>query len=95
VLGIFLTFIVYHSGSIYTSVACHFINNLISALAVFIYGADSFDAGEINDMTSSEQAQFVILGTISLIVFIIIIILIKKYSVIKNFPKQIPPLADE
>ncbi len=97
VLGIFLTFVVYHSGSIYTSVACHFINNFISALAVFIYGTDSLEStGSTNmtSMTSSEEIQFVLMGIISLALFAGIIILIRKYSVTKNDNPTVilPPL---
>ncbi|MDQ3194100.1 MAG: CPBP family intramembrane metalloprotease [Bacteroidota bacterium] len=84
ILGFFLAYVVYHSGSIYTSVACHFINNFISALAVFIYGKDVMGTENAADMTSQEQIQFIILGIISLAVFIGIIILIKKYSVTKD-----------
>lgn len=78
VLGIFLTFIVYHSGSIYTAVICHFLNNLVSAAAVYIYGSDSLDTEKLNP---DDQMQFILLGIFSIAVFIIVIILIKKYSV--------------
>ena len=81
VLGIFLTFIVYHSGSIYTAVICHFLNNFISAAAVYVYGADSLDTEKISP---DDQMQFILLGVFSLAVFIIVIILIKKYSVINK-----------
>lgn len=79
VLGIFLTFIVYHSGSIYTAVICHFLNNFISAAAVYVYGTDSLDTEKLNP---GDQIQFVLLGLFSIAVFIIVIRLIKKYSVI-------------
>ncbi|MBK8550380.1 MAG: CPBP family intramembrane metalloprotease [Ignavibacteria bacterium] len=77
VLGIFLTFIVYHSGSIYTAVVCHFINNFISALAVYIYGTDAVGTDNIS-MTPEEQIQFAVLGILSLGIFIAIIYLIKN-----------------
>lgn len=95
VLGVFLTFIVYHSGSIYTAVFCHFVNNFFSALAVYIFGTDSFSPGTDIDMTQSEKIQFVISGVISLFAFAAIIILIKKYSVTKNKPDLIPPASNE
>jgi len=95
VLGIFLTFIVYHSGSIYTAVFCHFINNFLSALAVYIYGKDTFDSSTAPDMTGSEQVQFLILGVISLAVFIFIIIMIRKNSVVKTLVHNLPPEANE
>ena len=81
VLGVFLSFIVYHSGSIYTAVICHFLNNFISATAVYLYGADSLDTEKISP---DDQMQFILLGAFSLAVFIIVIILIKKYSVINK-----------
>jgi membrane protease YdiL (CAAX protease family) len=81
ILGIFLTFIVYHSGSIYTAVICHFLNNFISAAAVYIYGSEVLDSEKMN---GDEQIQFVILGIFSLLVFFVIILMIKKYSVINS-----------
>lgn len=94
-LGVFLTFIVYHSGSIYTAVICHFINNFISALAVYIYGTDSFETAGSSSMTRDEQIQFAILGFISLVAFIGIIKMIKKYSVTNDTLINLPPVTDE
>ncbi len=95
ILGIFLTFIVYHSGSIYTAIACHFINNFLSALVVFIFGTESVSAFESEDMTSPEQIQFTVLGIISLFVFSIVIMMIKKYSVHKDSFINLPPAGNE
>jgi CAAX protease family protein len=95
ILGIFLTLTVYHSGSIYTAVACHFLNNFMSALAVFIYGSDSLESVGSPGMTSFEQIQFTLLGIISLAIFIGIILMIKKYSVITNSINKLPPVANE
>ncbi|MEO6695940.1 MAG: CPBP family intramembrane glutamic endopeptidase [Ignavibacteria bacterium] len=81
ILGIFLTFIVYHSGSIYTAVICHFINNFISAFALYWFGTESIDSKKLS---GDEQIQFVILGIASLFIFIGIIFLIKKYSVLHD-----------
>ncbi|MCY7360920.1 MAG: CPBP family intramembrane metalloprotease, partial [Ignavibacteria bacterium] len=81
ILGIFLTFIVYHSGSIYTAVICHFLNNFISATAIYIYGTESLSTEK---MSGDEQLQFIILGLISFIIFIGIIFMIKKNSIFKN-----------
>lgn len=78
VLGIYLSFTVYHSGSIFTAIVCHFINNFISALAVFIYGKDEFISKEI---PADEIMQVVVLGIASLFIFIGLIFLIKKFSV--------------
>ena len=95
ILGIFLTLIVYHSGSIYTAVVCHFINNFISALAVFIYGTESLASVGSTEMTSEEQIQFTVLGIISLIVFIFIVYLIRKYSVTKEPEIKLPLTSNE
>lgn len=81
ILGIFLSFTVYHSGSIYTAVICHFINNFVSATAVYIYGAETLDSDKLNP---DELMQYLILGIFSVAVFITVIILIKKYSVMKS-----------
>lgn len=81
VLGVFLTFIVYHSGSIYTAVVCHFINNLISATAVYMYGTESLATDKLS---GDEQIQFLILGVFSLAAFLTVIFLIKKNSVKNN-----------
>ncbi|MEP7147152.1 MAG: CPBP family intramembrane glutamic endopeptidase [bacterium] len=95
VLGIFLAFVVYHSGSIYTSVACHFINNFISALAVFILGTDALSARNAAVMTSQEQIQFILLGIFSLAAFIGIIMLIKKHSITKDQLTEVNITANE
>lgn len=81
ILGIYLSFIVYHSGSIFTSILCHFINNFISALAVYMYGKDEFISKEISD---GDLMQVVILGIASLFIFTGIVFLIKKFSVMKD-----------
>lgn len=81
ILGIFLSFMVYHSGSIYTAVICHFINNFISAAAVYLYGTESLGSDK---MSSEEQVQFLMLGAASVVVFLFVIFMIKKYSVMKN-----------
>lgn len=95
VLGIFLTYIVYHSGSIYTAVFCHFLNNFMSALAVYVFGADSTEAGKTESMDSTEQIQFILLGIISASAFVLIIKLIKKYSVIKNNSDNLSEMENE
>jgi membrane protease YdiL (CAAX protease family) len=81
VLGIFLSFIVYHSGSIYTAIIAHFINNFISTMAVFIYGKDEFIS---KDIPADEISQVIIMGIVSLILFVAVVVAIKKFSVTKN-----------
>lgn len=81
ILGVFLSMIVYHSGSIYTAVVCHFLNNLISATAVYIFGTESLSGEKI---PKDELISFSILGIISFLIFLVIIFLIKKNSVIND-----------
>jgi len=81
VLGIYLSFVVYHSGSIYTAVVCHFVNNFISATAVYIYGTESFATEK---MTKDELLPFTMLGILSLLIFLLIIFFIKRNSIVKD-----------
>jgi len=78
VLGIFLSFIVYHSGSIYPAIVCHFINNFISAAAVYIYGKEEFIS---KDIPEGEIGQVIAMGIASLFIFGGLVYLIKKNSV--------------
>lgn len=79
-LGFYLTFVTYHSGSIFTSMACHFLNNFISALSIFIFGKESISEPSVSGM---ELINFIILGIISLIFFIVILLAIKKINSMK------------
>jgi uncharacterized protein len=81
-LGFFLTYIVYHSGSIIPAIVCHFINNLIAILAVYFYGAESLSQTSIS---GEAELQYIGLGVFSLVTFVLLIYMIKKYS-IKNIP---------
>ncbi len=81
ILGVYLTFIVYHSGSILTAVVCHFLNNFISATAVYIYGVETFSSmGAEKSFSLEEKLQFLLLGALSLAAFIIVCRIIKKHS---------------
>jgi uncharacterized protein len=84
ILGFYLTFVVYYSESILTAVACHFINNFISALSVYLYGKENFAEPEISGM---QMFEFGILGLVSLILFIFLLIYIVK---IYNKKTQLP-----
>jgi membrane protease YdiL (CAAX protease family) len=74
-LGFYLTFITYYSGSIFTAVACHFLNNFISAYSVFIFGKENFAEPDISGM---QLLQFGMLGLVSLILFVFLLIYIVK-----------------
>ena len=81
VLGVYLTFIVYHSGSIWTAVICHFLNNFISAVAVYVYGVETFSTmGTEKSFSMEEKLQFLLLGIISIAAFLFICKMIKKNS---------------
>ncbi len=75
IVGCYLTFIVYYSGSIFTAVISHFIFNFTSAYSVYLFGKDNFIEPEISGM---QLIQFGLLGLISLVLFIFLIIYIVK-----------------
>lgn len=81
VLGVYLTFVTYHSDSIYTAIACHFLNNFISATAVYVYGIESFGS---ETMSGNEKLEFALAGIASLILFIILLNVMKRISSRKN-----------
>ncbi len=76
-LGFFLTYIVYYSGSIFTGVLAHFINNYLSAYFIFRYGRESFDKP---DAPLSDNIPLLIAGAVSVLIFIAILYGIKKTS---------------
>lgn len=81
ILGAYLTFMVYHSGSILTAVICHFLNNFISATAVYLYGSETFSTmGTEKSFSMEEKLQFLLLGIISLAAFLYICKRIKNNS---------------
>lgn len=85
-LGVFLTFAVQVSDSIYPAIACHFLNNFISAAFVYIYGAESLSSP---DLTNIEKLEFAGAGLASLIAFIIILKMMSRYSVRKEVNSDI------
>jgi len=74
-LGFYLTFITYYSGSIFTAIACHFLNNFISAYSVFAFGKENFAEPDISGM---QLFQFGLLGLVSLVLFVFLLIYIVK-----------------
>ena len=78
VLGIYLAFITYYSGSIYTAIVVHFVNNFLSAIAVYLFGKENIDDP---NMSGGELTQFIVLGIISLVLFIAVIKIIKRIYV--------------
>jgi uncharacterized protein len=74
-LGVYLTFVVYYSESIFTAMACHFINNFISTYSVFAFGKDNITE---NNISGIHLLQFGILGLASLILFIFLMRYIVK-----------------
>jgi len=75
-LGCYLGFIVYYSKSIFTGMACHFINNFLAAYYMYAYGKQDFDNPQI---TGSEATNALIAGIISLVLFIFVIYLYFRF----------------
>ncbi len=75
VLGFFLSYIAHFSGSIYPAILIHFVNNFISALAVYLFGEEVLDDSVIGN---SELLWYGITALISLALFLLIIFNIKK-----------------
>ncbi|HEY5535811.1 MAG TPA: CPBP family intramembrane glutamic endopeptidase [Ignavibacteria bacterium] len=76
ILGIYITLTAYYSGSIYTAIAVHFINNFISAAAVYFIGEEFASNSSLS--TPEEFRQLIIWGSISLVIFILILITMRK-----------------
>jgi hypothetical protein len=76
ILGIYITLTAYYSGSIYTSITVHFINNLISTAAVYFLG-EEFTNNSM-DVSPDEFIQLLIWGSVSILMFILIIFIMKK-----------------
>lgn len=88
ILGIYLTFITFYSGSLYTAIFVHFINNFFSAAAVYVFGKEQIDDP---DMGGPELTQFILLGVLSLVLFIAIIKIIRTVHLKKiNYNKESP-----
>lgn len=85
ILGCFLSLIVICSDSLYTSIVCHFINNFVAAISLYIYGREDF-TGTIQP---GEEMSLITLGIISLIIFSVII-----YFIIKFRHKQPPVISN-
>jgi len=75
ILGIFISYIAYYSESIFPAILIHFLNNFMSALAIYILGNDSIDDKAVPWL---ELLKYTPLALISLGVFIYILILVKK-----------------
>ena len=79
-LGYFLSYTAYYSGSIYTSILIHFLNNAFSTVMIFRYGKETLDnpAGSF-----SENLPLIFAGLASLFIFLLILLIIKRISPFK------------
>ena len=82
ILGIYITVTSYASNSIYTAIVLHFINNFISAMGVYILG-EEFTSSTKN-VSPDEFQQLLLWGLISIILFIIILLSVRKLYKSKN-----------
>jgi membrane protease YdiL (CAAX protease family) len=62
VLGVYFGFLVFRSGSLLTSIAGHFANNLFAVLGVFYYGQDSMLVGDVSSGVSTEFLLLITVG---------------------------------
>ncbi|HLT23960.1 MAG TPA: type II CAAX endopeptidase family protein [Ignavibacteria bacterium] len=94
-LGFFLTYVVHYSGSIYTGIICHFVNNGLAVVGLYYMGPESMDKTVI---AGQDEVSIIVYGIVSLVVIIIIMKTIKKIAQI-NDKKLLPgnplPPADE
>jgi len=74
-LGLFLGYVVYCSGSIYTSMVCHFLNNFLASYMVYKYGKEDF---ETPHLSSSGTLDAVLIVLCSLVLLSIVIILMYR-----------------
>jgi membrane protease YdiL (CAAX protease family) len=82
ILGIYITIASYASNSIYTAIVLHFINNFISAMGVYVLG-EEFTSSTKN-VSPEEFQQLLLWGVISAILFVIILISVRKLYKSKN-----------
>lgn len=94
-LGFFLTYIVHYSGSIFTAISAHFINNSIAVLAIYFVGSESLNE---KVMSGGDEISILIYGIISLVLFIFVLRIMRKLSFLNQLPvpeNLIPPETDE
>lgn len=77
ILGLFLGFITYYSNSIFTAMAAHFFNNLLSAFMLYKFGSEELDTHIISDSTFLDNVIFTVS---SLIIFSLIVYLYYKIA---------------
>lgn len=88
VLGFFLSFITYYSGSIYPAVICHFMNNFTASLAYYLYGKDGLNETAV---LGDELMIYIAAGVISAALFFFILRIILKISKVR----PVMPLSTE
>jgi membrane protease YdiL (CAAX protease family) len=72
ILGSYLGFIVYFSGSIWTGVVCHFLNNFMATYFLYASGKDRF---EVPALSSDNLVAVFVTTTVSLLIFIALVYL--------------------
>jgi hypothetical protein len=82
ILGVYISFTAYFSNSVYTAVVIHFINNLISALSVYIFGKENPDWEKISN---PELLQYGLISIFGLAIFMLcMIVIIRIYKANKK-----------
>lgn len=75
VLGFFISYIAHYSGSLYSAIIIHFVNNFISAVAVYLFGKEAFDDSSLGN---GDLLWYGVAALLSFILFVLIIFIIKK-----------------
>jgi len=88
VLGIYFSFLVYKTDSIYSSIIGHFTNNFIASISLFYFGKDDVLLNSSDEiLTSSQLPSLFIIFIISLGIFIVSLYLIFRETARENSTK--------
>lgn len=82
ILGVFISFSAFISNSVYTAIVIHFINNLISAFSVYLFGKENPDWETIS---GHELLQYGLLSVFALAIFTgCVILTVRLYKINKK-----------
>ncbi|MCX7878824.1 MAG: CPBP family intramembrane metalloprotease [Ignavibacteria bacterium] len=76
-LGFYLGYVVYFSGSIWTGVICHFVNNFMASYFLYSSGKEEF---ETPDITGDKTLSILLVSAVSVVFFIYVLVSIYRYG---------------